>query len=69
MRQWTEEQRKAQSEKMKALKPWEKSIGPKSETGKKRVALNALKHGMCSEPIRELRKILKLQREFLRNVR
>ena len=67
MRQWTEEERKAQSEKMRGLKPWEKSTGPKSKEGKQRASLNALKHGMHSAAIRDLRRVLKLQKEFLKN--
>lgn len=43
-RQWTEEQRKAQAEKLKQTKPWELSTGPKTTKGKKKVALNGRKN-------------------------
>ena len=66
MRQWTEEQRKAQSEKMKQLKPWLKSTGPKSEEGKKKASLNAMKHGLRSELARDIRKTLREQAEILK---
>ncbi len=68
MRQWTEEQRKAQSEKMKQLKPWLNSTGPKTEEGKKTVAANALRHGMRSAGARELRQALREQTEILKGL-
>lgn len=43
-RQWTEEQRKAQAEKLKQTKPWELSTGPKTTKGKKKAALNGRKN-------------------------
>ena len=44
-RQWTEEQRKAQAEKIRQHKIWLKSTGATSEAGKKTVSQNALKTG------------------------
>ncbi len=44
-RQWTEEQRKAQAEKIKTYKPWLQSTGATSEQGKKKCSQNALKTG------------------------
>lgn len=44
-RQWTEEQRKAQAEKIRQHKIWLKSTGPISEQGKALVSQNALKTG------------------------
>ena len=44
-RQWTEEQRKAQSEKIRQQKIWLQSTGPITEEGKKKVSQNALKTG------------------------
>lgn len=44
-RQWTDEQRKAQAEKIKAYKTWLMSTGATSEEGKKKVSQNALKEG------------------------
>ena len=44
-RQWTDEQRKAQAEKIKTYQPWQMSTGATSEAGKKKVSQNALKTG------------------------
>ena len=44
-RQWTEEQRKAQAEKIRQHKIWLKSTGAITEEGKKKVSQNALKTG------------------------
>ena len=44
-RQWTEEQRKAQAEKIRTYQPWRMSTGATSEEGKKTVSQNALKTG------------------------
>ena len=65
---WTEERRIAQAERMRALKPWRKTKGPVTEEGKKRSSMNALKHGMHSDAVRELRRVLKLQKEFLKSL-
>lgn len=43
-RKWTDEQRKAQAEKLKQTKPWELSTGPKTTKGKKKVAQNGRKN-------------------------
>ena len=44
-RQWTDEQRQAQAEKIRLHKIWQKSTGATSEAGKKTVSQNALKTG------------------------
>ena len=44
-RQWTDEQRKAQAEKIRTYQPWQMSTGATSEAGKKVVSQNALKTG------------------------
>lgn len=45
-RQWTQEQRAAQAQKIRQHKIWLKSTGPISEQGKKTVSQNALKIGV-----------------------
>ena len=45
VRQWTEEQKKAQAEKIREYKPWLMSTGAHTEEGKKKSSQNALKTG------------------------
>ena len=60
--EWSPERRARQAELIRALKPWEKSTGPRTAAGKARVAANALKHGFRSrsflERIREERQLI-----------
>jgi hypothetical protein len=59
---WTEERRKRQSELIRTWKPWEQSTGAKTDEGKAKSSLNALKHGLraktFSKTIRELDDLL-----------
>jgi hypothetical protein len=64
---WTEERRRKQSETIMRWKPWEKSTGPKTEAGKKEVALNALKDGHYAKNVRELRLAFRLNAAFLKH--
>jgi hypothetical protein len=55
-------------ERMKLIRrtrPWEKSTGPKTETGKGHSARNALKHGFRGEAVAEIRRLLRLQKALL----
>ena len=45
VRQWTEEQKKAQAEKIREYKPWLMSTGAHTEEGKRKSSQNALKTG------------------------
>lgn len=63
---WTKERRAAQAERIRKTKPWLKATGPRTEEGKKRTRMNALKHGNRSEHIRQARKALRLHREIMR---
>lgn len=65
---WSIERRKAQAERCRANKPWEKSTGPQSEQGKAKSSMNAYKHGLNSQTVKELRKILRLQRLHLKSM-
>lgn len=59
---WTPERKAAMRKQIYRWRPWDKSTGPKSKTGKDAVARNALKHGHRSraarEYLREMREIL-----------
>lgn len=54
MRQWTEDDRKRQSELIKAQKPWKHSTGPKTAEGKTTSSKNATTHGMRSASMASL---------------
>lgn len=66
---WTQERRAAQSARLKDLKPWEKSTGPRTKEGKSRSRLNALKHGDRSLLMQRANELLRHQREFMRLAR
>lgn len=63
---WTPERRAAQTERIRAQKPWEKSTGPRSAAGKDRCRRNALKHGRYAAGARDLDHAIRLNREFRR---
>ncbi len=68
-RRWTSEQRAAQAEAIKRWKPWEKSTGPATETGKATASQNAVKHGMRGKEWLDYRKstnaLLRKMRDLL----
>ena len=68
MRRWTPEERARQSAAIRKWKPWTKSTGPKTVTGKSRSSLNATKHGFRSQAGKELMTWFTRQRAFLRAV-
>jgi hypothetical protein len=56
------------SELIRRWKPWEKSTGPKSAEGKARSAKRGFKGGEAREMLRELRRLLREQKEALKRV-
>jgi len=54
-----------QAERIRRNKPWERSTGPKSATGKARSKMNAFKHGEYMSEGQILRDALKLNQVFV----
>ncbi len=67
-RGWPPERRLKQAERLKKLKPWLRSTGPKTRTGKARAAQNAFKHGGRAVVMRKLAHMLALHRRLLRKI-
>ncbi len=61
---WTPERRAAQSERIRTLKPWLKSTGPRTKNGKKRASQNAVKHERRRAEMEKTIRLLKASREF-----
>ena len=59
-RAWTPERRAAHRKMLQDKKPWLKSTGPKTLVGKKRVSMNAQKHGLHSAEFLAQLKILRI---------
>lgn len=64
-KEWTQERREKQAETIRKNKPWGKSTGPKTPKGKQISSTNARKHGACAAEVKELKKALRANREFL----
>jgi hypothetical protein len=63
---WTEERRRAQAERIRKTKPWEKATGPRTAAGKRRSSMNAYKHGGRCRFMDQYRLLLWLNREFVK---
>jgi hypothetical protein len=69
--QWTPERRAKQAEAIKRWRPWERSTGPRTPEGKAAAAANGAKawpHSGARASLRELRRLLREQREALREL-
>lgn len=64
---WTPERRALQAEVIRRCKPWEKSCGPKSPEGKRKVSRNAFKGGH-RQVVRGLVQYFREQQAFLAEV-
>lgn len=62
---WTEERRRQQAERIRQSRPWEKSTGPRTEAGKKRIRYNARKHGRRTREYREFRRYIRMNLLFI----
>jgi hypothetical protein len=66
---WTPERRARQAALIRRWAPWRRSTGPKTDAGKARCSMNALKHGYRSRAtIGEYRRIRRLLRLVARNI-
>ena len=66
---WTPERRAVQAALIRRWQPWRSSTGPKTEIGKARCAMNALKHGKRSlATIREFQRIRRVLRLAAQNI-
>jgi hypothetical protein len=68
---WTPERRARQAEAIKRWRPWERSTGPRTDEGKAAAAANGAKawpHSGARAALRELRRVLREQREALREL-
>ncbi len=61
---WTPERRARQAKLIQQWRPWEKSTGPKTKTGKEKVSQNAYKGGVW-KMLRELATALRDQQKQL----
>lgn len=66
MRRWTPEDRLRQADLIRAVKPWEKSTGPRSAKGKKRASKNALKTGDHCAEMKQIKALLRAQDAYAR---
>ena len=67
---WSPERRARQAALIRGWAPWRRSTGPKTEAGKTRCSMNALKHGYRSQArIREKRLVLHILRLAERNIK
>jgi hypothetical protein len=67
-RKWTPEQRARQAEKCRRDRPWDHATGPRTDAGKHIAARNATTHGLRAADTVELRRLLALQRRFLKGI-
>ena len=67
-KQWTAEKRDKQAEIIQKRKPWLKSTGAKTVEGKARSMQNAWKHGFFSADMREIKRLLTIQRHYVDEV-
>ena len=58
-----------QADAIRKWKPWEKSTGPRSASGKAKSKMNALKEGAHNEKMRKFRKVLNNQIRWLKCLR
>jgi len=68
MNGWTLERRKRQAEMIRQWRPWEKSTGPRTESGKQASARRGYNGGF-REMLREVGRALREQRREMKNIK
>jgi hypothetical protein len=68
MNGWTLERKTRQAQLIQRWKPWQKSSGPKTKSGKAACRMNAKKHGLRSLEWKELKRALRLQARALERI-
>ena len=58
-----------QADRIRQWKPWQKSTGPRSASGKEKSKMNAMKGGEHDASMRKLRKVLNNQIQWLKSLR
>lgn len=66
---WPEKRKVAQAAQIRKARPWEHTTGPKTKRGKAASSLNALKHGLRSETVQMLRKVLRAQKVWAKRIK
>ncbi|MCF8496140.1 MAG: hypothetical protein K9G62_05660 [Alphaproteobacteria bacterium] len=65
-RAWPDKHRQKLADQCRRTKPWARSTGPRADDGKAAAAGNSCKHGLRGRDMNELRRVLRLQRDFVR---
>jgi len=65
---WSDEERRRRSQRIRDTQPWKRSTGPKSAAGKAAVALNAAKHGLRGGIYRQAADLLAKQNKLLKDL-
>lgn len=66
---WSKERRAKQAEIIRKTKPWQNATGPKTPRGKAASSLNALKHGLHSETVLMLKRVLRLHKDYVQSIK
>lgn len=66
-KKYTEERRQGDRERIYKIKPWEKSTGAKTPEGKKKVSMNAYKHGKYSKAMKQVSRVVEEIKKELNN--
>jgi hypothetical protein len=66
---WTDDDRLKQAERIRNQKPWTKSTGPRTISGKRASSSNSYKHGSYTTEMKQIFRYLKLQKNYIATLR